>query len=398
MSKYLKMLPLILVSCVASMPGYADLLVRNRFQKELSGEPAPAPPTQVQNSEASWGSPLNSDGSPVQNSGKGSGTNSGNDGSNGASAWGGPGHGGNTAKNGGKGAGANSEPDVYNNAAEWGGPNRKKSDGSAGKNSEPDGYNSAAEWGGPNRKKSDGSAGKNSEPDGYNSAAEWGGPNRKKSDGSAGKNSEPDVYNNAAEWGGPNRRKSDGNTAKNSDKGSGSNSGDGTNGETAWGGNGNQYNQNFPPLTNTDEKMMPDPNPPGMPVMPSKCAENSDCKPCYAEANAALNKQRMNLEKVRAIYDYTHRFTSEGLDFMNGAAAAGGGIAQMGAAAETKKVNGALDEFDATVRSKNKELLGELQKGLQKMAVCEADYFDNDDWYMRYGEVYFQFMQARYSN
>ena len=106
----------------------------------------------------------------------------------------------------------------------------------------------------------------------------------------------------------------------------------------------------------------------------------------------------MNLEKVRAIYDYTHRFTSEGLDFMNGAAAAGGGIAQMGAAAETKKVNGALDEFDATVRSKNKELLGELQKGLQKMAVCEADYFDNDDWYMRYGEVYFQFMQARYSN
>lgn len=317
MSKYLKMLPLILVSCVASMPGYADLLVRNRFQKELSGEPAPAPPTQVQNSEASWGSPLNSDGSPVQNSGKGSGTNSGNDGSNGASAWGGPGHGGNTAKNGGKGTGANSEPDVYNNAAEWGGPNR---------------------------------------------------------------------------------RKSDGNTAKNSDKGSGSNSGDGTNGETAWGGNGNQYNQNFPPLTNTDEKMMPDPNPPGMPVMPSKCAENSDCKPCYAEANAALNKQRMNLEKVRAIYDYTHRFTSEGLDFMNGAAAAGGGIAQMGAAAETKKVNGALDEFDATVRSKNKELLGELQKGLQKMAVCEADYFDNDDWYMRYGEVYFQFMQARYSN
>ena len=286
MSKYLKTLPLVLAACFASMPGYADLLVRGRFQKELSGEPAPAPPAHMQNSEESWGSPLKPDGNPVKNSGKGSGSNSGNDGSNGAS-----------------------------------------------------------------------------------------------------------------EWGGPNRKKSDGNTAKNSGQGSGSNSGDdGANGETAWGGHGSQYNKDFPPLTATDEKMMPDPNPPGMPSMPSKCAENSDCKPCYAEANAVLNKQRMNLEKVRAIYDYTHRFTSEGLDFMNGAAAAGGGIAQMGAAAETKKVNGALDEFDATVRSKNKELLGELQKGLQKMAVCEADYFDNDDWYMRYGEVYFQFMQARYSN
>ncbi len=340
MSKYLKTLPLVLAACFASMPGYADLLVRGRFQKELSGEPAPAPPAHMQNSEESWGSPLKPDGNPVKNSGKGSGSNSGNDGSNGAS--------------------------------EWGGPNRKKSDGGAAKNSESDGSNGASEWGGPSRKKSDGSAAKNSESDGSNGASEWGGPNRKKSDG---------------------------NTAKNSGQGSGSNSGDdGANGETAWGGHGSQYNKDFPPLTATDEKMMPDPNPPGMPSMPSKCAENSDCKPCYAEANAALNKQRMNLEKVRAIYDYTHRFTSEGLDFMNGAAAAGGGIAQMGAAAETKKVNGALDEFDATVRSKNKELLGELQKGLQKMAVCEADYFDNDDWYMRYGEVYFQFMQARYSN
>jgi hypothetical protein len=232
---------------------------------------------------------------------------------------------------------------------------------------------------------------------------------------SGGLKSGNDGSNGASSWGHGSKVNPDGSAVQSSGNGTGAGSkyvDDGTNGASMWGhgskvnpdgsavqsSDDSQYNKDFPPLTEADKKMIPNASPPGMPSMPSKCAEDKNCKPCYVEANVAINKQRMNLEKVSAIYRYTHRFTSEGLDMMNGVAATAGGPAQMGAAVETQKVNGALDEFDKSVRSKNIELLDKLQEGLKQMSVCESKYFKNDDWYMRYGEVYYQFMQARYSN
>ena len=33
----------------------------------------------------------------------------------------------------------------------------------------------------------------------------------------------------------------------------------------------------------------------------------------------------------------------------------------------------------------------------EELAACEAKYYGNNEWYPRYGELYYQFMQARYS-
>ena len=131
--------------------------------------------------------------------------------------------------------------------------------------------------------------------------------------------------------------------------------------------------------------------------MPSKCAEDKACRPCFDDANANLDIRRRNLEKVRGIYTYTHRFAQDGKDLMNGVGGMAGGAPAVEAAVQSRSVDQSLDAFDETVRAKNAELLGKLQDDLHELAACEAKYYGNDEWYARYGELYYQFMQARYA-
>lgn len=154
---------------------------------------------------------------------------------------------------------------------------------------------------------------------------------------------------------------------------------------------------NFPPLTTLDKSMDPNFNPSGAPRLPSRCAEDDDCLPCFDKATAAMDKQRVNLEKLRAIHDFTHKFTREGTEVLSAAGAAGGGVSQMGAVAEVRKVNDALDGFDQKVRGKSVELLGYLDESLQQMAQCEAEFVNDDTWYATHGQVYLQFMKGHYS-
>ena len=182
-----------------------------------------------------------------------------------------------------------------------------------------------------------------------------------------------------------------------SNKTGGNNNGTSGGGNNNANGNGGHNSDAYPPLTKVDAAMQPNYTPPGMPQMPSKCAENASCRPCFDTANANLDTRRRNLEKVRGIYTYTHRFAQDGKDLMNGVAGLAGGAPAVEAAVQSRSVDQSLDAFDDTVRAKNAELLGKLQDDLHELAACEAKYYGNDEWYARYGELYYQFMQARYS-
>lgn len=149
-------------------------------------------------------------------------------------------------------------------------------------------------------------------------------------------------------------------------------------------------------LNATDERLSPKYSPPGSPDVPSKCMENKDCRPCFTDAYAKLNKTRGALEKVRAHYDFTHRVTTSGIALMQGVAATAGGPAGIGAAVETQKVNASLKDFDGVVKRKNAELLSRLQEELKGINTCEAKFYKNDDWYDRFGYMYYQFMAAHY--
>ncbi len=137
-------------------------------------------------------------------------------------------------------------------------------------------------------------------------------------------------------------------------------------------------------------------NPPNTPALPYRCVEDAACRACFDRARSNLDKHRLNLEKVRGIYQYTHKFTDEGIAFMQSVANQAGGIAALGAQDEANKVNAALADFDAVVGAKNTELLGKLKQGLEDIAVCEAEYYGTEDWFDRYGFTYYQFMQANY--
>ena len=130
--------------------------------------------------------------------------------------------------------------------------------------------------------------------------------------------------------------------------------------------------------------------------MPTKCMETAGCRPCYANADGKINKTRSALEKVRAHYDFTHKFSTEGIALMTSVAATAGGPAGIGAAVESRKVNAAVSAFDTAVRNKNAELLARLKGELMEVNTCEAKYYGSDDWYDRFGYMYFQFVSAHY--
>jgi hypothetical protein len=159
-----------------------------------------------------------------------------------------------------------------------------------------------------------------------------------------------------------------------------------------------KYQDYYKSLTPTDEALKPNYNPAGAPDIPSHCMEDESCKVCYDDAQKAVNKSRIALEKLRAVNTYTQNFTKKGKDVLTAAGAAGGGPAGLAAVDENVKVDAALDGFNAAVKAKKAELLGGLEPRLKALGDCEKKYFNNDDWYNRYGFMYYQFMIANYAN
>lgn len=150
-------------------------------------------------------------------------------------------------------------------------------------------------------------------------------------------------------------------------------------------------------LSAADEAMSPNYQPPGAPDIPSQCMEADECKVCYGDAQGKLNKTRQGLEKLRAIYFYTTKFTANGEAIMSSAGTAGGTVAAMGAQAEIQKVDASLSDFKAAARSKRDELLEHAKANLKAISACEKTFYKNDDWYNRYGFMYYQFLISQYS-
>ena len=163
-----------------------------------------------------------------------------------------------------------------------------------------------------------------------------------------------------------------------------------------WGGVATATSDFYKALSAQDARLEANYQPAGAPSVPSKCMENKKCRPCFFKAQGDVNATRINLEKVRARYEFTHRFTTTGKAFMQGVANQAGGIAAAGAQHEAMQIDKVVAGFDQVVRKKNTELLGKLEKNLREVGVCEAQFYKNDDWFDRYGFTYYQFMLAHY--
>ena len=53
-----------------------------------------------------------------------------------------------------------------------------------------------------------------------------------------------------------------------------------------------------------------------------------------------------------------------------------------------------MKSFQATSVAKYEEIIGGLHEALLQLAACEEEFYGEEDWYHRYGFIYYQFMAA----
>lgn len=148
------------------------------------------------------------------------------------------------------------------------------------------------------------------------------------------------------------------------------------------------------------------PMPPGMPSIPSFCAEEEegaastvsdsrgDCARCFVEARGEFEKVRYNLEQLRVIYKCTKDFSKKAIAFGDNTSGihAVSGLAWQ---AQKVKIEGSVKDMEKAYDLKYTELIGKLQESLIALAVCE-EQFGTPDWYDRYGYMFYEFVKEKY--
>jgi hypothetical protein len=151
-------------------------------------------------------------------------------------------------------------------------------------------------------------------------------------------------------------------------------------------------------FTPHDAGLVPDYSPDGSPTLPVGCMltdEAEGCTRCYQQAQGKLNGSRRLLERLRALYEGTKRYVDASVSFGDNVAGIHGatGLAWQ---AERRSIMQYFEKFERTHEEKRQGMMQGLRTALDEIAACEATYFDNPDWFNRYGFIYYQFMEARY--
>lgn len=153
----------------------------------------------------------------------------------------------------------------------------------------------------------------------------------------------------------------------------------------------------FGPLVPEDTDFDPDYEPPGAPTIPVHCevSGGNACRACYQGAYDKLKFVRHYLEVLRGIYGNTKRMTEHAIAFGDSMAGLHGGF---GIAWTPQRVGiqKAFEDMGETYDEKYEAYMKVLLEGLQELGACEKQYFDEDDWYNRFGFMYYTYMQDRY--
>jgi hypothetical protein len=140
-----------------------------------------------------------------------------------------------------------------------------------------------------------------------------------------------------------------------------------------------------------------EPNMDGAPQIPSSCLETGDeaCQACFGPAYEKLNFVRYTLERLRAIYQSTKASTEHSISFGDSLAPSTG-IAAIEWNRQKNDILAAMEHLKGTYREKYNGLMGTLRTALNDVAACEKQVFHEDNWYDRFGFIYYTYMQDRY--
>ena len=150
-------------------------------------------------------------------------------------------------------------------------------------------------------------------------------------------------------------------------------------------------------LSPDDAEFEPDYSPENMPQVPTTCSDNVDydCMQCYEDAYNELNFLRYNLEKLRSIYGATKHYANQSMAFGDSVSGLHGALG-ISWQYEKKGIQESLDKLKVTYDDRYQGMMRTLRRTLNEVAQCESQYFGVDDWYSRYGFIYYTFMEDRY--
>jgi hypothetical protein len=139
-------------------------------------------------------------------------------------------------------------------------------------------------------------------------------------------------------------------------------------------------------------------NPPGMPLLPSRCAKDPECRPCFKKASDDLVNARSLLETQYVIYKQTELATGRIMELADAAA----GLSPYAKLAwtvqkDSGEISKAKEDFYAKYDGNLEKLLRMLNDALVAQGACERNAFGDQDWYNRYGWLYYSFMRDRYT-
>lgn len=148
----------------------------------------------------------------------------------------------------------------------------------------------------------------------------------------------------------------------------------------------------------------PNYSPNGMPRIPVSCGyvddewaldPNASCASCFSQAIRTIDATREDFERLRAVGSRTKTYVDAALAFGDSfSTVAGNG--SLGWTKSRPEVEASWVAFKQRYDTSYRSLLTKLDIGLRALDTCEANYFDNHDWYNRQGFMFFAFMEARY--
>lgn len=135
--------------------------------------------------------------------------------------------------------------------------------------------------------------------------------------------------------------------------------------------------------------------PPGQPRIPSFCEdETNSCANCFLEARRNFNKARYTLEKLQTIYDCTKSYTDAAISFGDNVSSYHGVVGLVWQS-KRREVEKSMVSLNKAYDEKRIELLEKLNNSLIALDACEQQH-GMQDWYDRFGVMFYNFSEMRY--
>jgi len=133
----------------------------------------------------------------------------------------------------------------------------------------------------------------------------------------------------------------------------------------------------------------------GAPSVPTSCADTEACGECFTSAQRRLDGMRINLERLRCVYTAAADFTRASIAFGD---TTSGIHVVMGLAWQNERrgIEEAFAHLKQSYDVKYNQMLPNLRGALEAIGQCEQRFFNNGDWYNRFGFIYYTFMADRY--